>query len=120
MKEEGWWFAWYPVYAWGKLVWLKKVWRTATEYRLTRPRGEITNSIFKCMTEEEKNNLLIFSHAGGMQHDGEGGWIVLMGSKSFERLITYEHGLIDKYETLSKVKDRDAFESIYKTLKRKI
>lgn len=110
VKQEKW-FAWYPVKTeFDGWVWLKTVWRTVDEapehylgllpevtYSSHRRREEIPQSVFRLMTEEERMKLFLLSSIG-LQPDGEGGWVAMMGKKSFDRLIAYEHYLIDKYE----------------------
>ena len=108
---SGKWFAWYPVKTkyWG-WVWLKYVWRTVDDrpefyqgllpeitYQLTRPRGEITDHISQQMTPDEKMELLCRSSVG-LNYQPDGSTIAIMGSKSFQRLVDYEHYLIDKYD----------------------
>lgn len=104
------WFAWHPIKTEdNQWIWLKEVWRTTDErpehyqgllpivtYNLTRKREEITPDIFRQMTLEEHMELL-YLRSVGLQPDGEGGWVAMMGFKSYQRLTAYEHALIDKY-----------------------
>lgn len=59
--------------------------------------SKFTDSVWQQMTADEQFELATRRLSGSILDDGEGGYMVMMGSQSFKRITDYEKEMVEKY-----------------------
>ena len=59
--------------------------------------SNLNDGVFDRMTDDERNELMLFSFAGPMKYDSNGDVTVMMGMEAMNRMRDYEKQMNEKY-----------------------